>query len=1719
MLNTVKKLIRDVAVQTISDSAHGSILNDKIRRPGEPLSRHFMGWEPSDDAAATTVARCPEESVVPSHLLQPHLCRRILNGLLDRDGLVPDAIQCDERLMHMISHIVREHGVVVIKSPVVQQMHVIEIFNVHFSRPEGKISRNYMCPITATEAMLTRNSYHVLVMVDIRHSVYVPRPGHEIQGIVNARNSGLRSTQTICTSLPSVDAPDMDVLSPTDDPRLSISLWSSCSTAGMYPYKPEPGFDLISVKLLTDNVLTTLTAGVGGVLCHSSDGPTKDMDELFDLGVRRIIKGQSKVLLQQEQPAFNTVTVYRGMTGKATWVASIRARPQSKMRSTSTSYIFLRCGERGSGADVSMWCRIPYIKIDIPPLALMRILGVANSSVAARMIATAGMTDGTKPLPETGMLCDENLNALESWVRSALLVRRPKDTYPDLDTATREDIMVWVAKSGTMNKTASECIRHLTHLIGNEFMPCMGQSTTDLALARKARVLALIIHRLAKVARGEAEPDDRDHCGNKQVDGAADLLAQLIRQQHRNVVRSFAAHARAHVDSGAQLDVARVFNGRRIGDHEAYSLSTGNWGMQKGGSSQKGAAQHQSRQGFSCTVSQLRRINMQVDRKGKHSMPRQVSVTAWGFICPVESPEGHACGLVKTLALLTRICPSRPFGILWTAVQQTLKGEFTKLGEEPPNFTPSRYACLVWINGVLVGTARHGEHARKLLIEQRRKHVIPYDTELYLSAKSKELYVVAESGGLRRPLLILEPPYTPVYDKTLGGYVPPPPLSADEARAAAALRMQRVRELMNRAKTKTLADMVDTLFYEGCIEYVSPREVDNLIIKMWAAKDEEEWEESDVLLDEWGSDDEDEPGEEQNGSLHTSGGGMDEADFVCGHALSRVQAMAQCSAKSYNVLDDEGTCDSLCNPRPSADAGADERESIDVLPLRLVDAANEKVCMNPSIRIAEHMEECKKRANASIQCGESAIYWAVVERRAQADLAIELCSFLSPKTVRVLPSDFVPPCLISTKDVRDNEEYWSGLRIHAAKFGHFENVKSSLSSKRRASNVPVTSYSIVSDAERRAARRLYLKADRARRRQQLAKIQTEREARKMWEMGIPENDIVRYYASRMRARANRARYRNRRIPVLTRWQAAPYTHAEIHPSAIYGFTTSLLVLFDHNQAPRNAYSDAMIKAAQGVMRDHNYVRASTSMWYPQRPLVTSQVSRVFQMDRHASGVNPIIAVLSDLGDNQEDSKMISQNFVDAGGLRTAVHRSYVEEAREGFGADSQQFKLPGPDCLGIRAASYDHIDAETASVTPGQVVRGGDALICKVMLVADLESSTTHIGKVLRERDQSVIVKSTEGAAIVEAVMRTKGRDGKSYVVVSTREMRIMQRGDKTTNRHGQKGVVSVVVPPDDLPYTKDGVYPDIALNPHAIPSRMTCGMFFEMMAAKAGAFEGIIVDGTVHDSPVTPESVAFVLVQNGFRCDGEEQLFSGKTGKPLRGFVAIGPSYEHRLRQMVQDKFATRETGPVTPLCGQPVEGRSRRGGLRVGEMERDCLIAHGASAVILDRLLEQSDDSIGAVCKKCGLLALGSRARMAHASVESTGPICFNCNTGEHVRSVRFPKAWKVLMQEMMSMNICPRLELEDDDTIDYGCAASVGLRVPDSGQVRIPLKRIQATSCSAYARHGATSDVDSLAQDHDSWGVPVDMDVYEAETDVDIIQRAQYTGNFVDKFIEAV
>jgi DNA-directed RNA polymerase II subunit RPB2 len=329
-------------------------------------------------------------------------------------------------------------------------------------------------------------------------------------------------------------------------------------------------------------------------------------------------------------------------------------------------------------------------------------------------------------------------------------------------------------------------------------------------------------------------------------------------------------------------------------------------------------------------------------------------------------------------------------------------------------------------------------------------------------------------------------------------------------------------------------------------------------------------------------------------------------------------------------------------------------------------------------------------------------------------------------------------------------------------------------------------------------------------------------------------------------------------------------------------------------------------------------------------------------------------------------------------------------------------------------------------------VCNGDAIIGKVVSTSRMQACA-GVGEKRRDmqRDRSTILRTDE-AAVVDAVFRSKTTEGNGFVRIRTRSMRIPGVGDKLSSRHGQKGIIGSVLADSDMPFTSSGIVPDLIVNPHAIPSRMTIGQIVECLVGKLGCATAQIMDGTpFRDTSI--EAIADELERLGYQRSGNEQMYNGMTGERMPCLIFIGPTFYQRLKHMVTDKCHGRGRGPVQLLCRQPVEGRSREGGLRCGEMERDCFIAHGATSVLRDRLFEQADPFSTSVCAKCGLLCQPAVEAPGGAGVGVGGAgagvvvgdvaMCRNCMTSD-CREMQMPYAFKLLTHELYGMCIAPRM-----------------------------------------------------------------------------------------------
>ena len=484
-----------------------------------------------------------------------------------------------------------------------------------------------------------------------------------------------------------------------------------------------------------------------------------------------------------------------------------------------------------------------------------------------------------------------------------------------------------------------------------------------------------------------------------------------------------------------------------------------------------------------------------------------------------------------------------------------------------------------------------------------------------------------------------------------------------------------------------------------------------------------------------------------------------------------------------------------------------------------------------------------------------------------------------------------------------------------------------------------------------------------------------------------------------------------------------HTHIEIFPSAILGAGASIIPYPEHNQSPRNTYESAMAKQSLGfstpMMNTSTYVRQH-SMLYPQTPIVTTKAMGLLGLEKRPAGQNCVVAVLPFDGYNIEDAIVLSKSSVERGLGRTFFYRIYESESKQYPGGMRDNFEIPNADdnLRGYKGEKSYRLLEDDGIIASESRVSGGDILIGKTSPPRFMEEYRELESRGPYRRDTSIGVRPSE-VGVVDTIVLTQANEGGKMYKVRIRDMRPPEIGDKFASRHGQKGVVGILAKAEDLPYTADGISPDVLINPHAFPSRMTVGMMMESITGKAAAIRGKKVDASAFVGEKM-EDVKGVMKDAGFEYSGKEIMYDGKTGKKFPVEVFIGVVYYQKLHHMVADKIHARARGQVQMLTKQPTEGRARGGGLRFGEMERDCIIAYGASMILKDRLLDESDKADIFVCERCGLVA--------YHDVKQRRFYCRVCVDKGKVSSVSVAYAFKLLLQEMSSLAIAPRLLIKE-------------------------------------------------------------------------------------------
>lgn len=479
-----------------------------------------------------------------------------------------------------------------------------------------------------------------------------------------------------------------------------------------------------------------------------------------------------------------------------------------------------------------------------------------------------------------------------------------------------------------------------------------------------------------------------------------------------------------------------------------------------------------------------------------------------------------------------------------------------------------------------------------------------------------------------------------------------------------------------------------------------------------------------------------------------------------------------------------------------------------------------------------------------------------------------------------------------------------------------------------------------------------------------------------------------------------------------------HTHLEVSNVDLVGITTGLVPFGHHNHGARLMQGSKNQKQAIGFYAANYFTRLDMDvniLHYPQEPIIGTLINEVVETKKHPFGQNVVVAVMSYKGYNMEDAIIMNKASIDRGLARSTYYRPINAEELRYSGGLVDEIGIPDKDTKGYRSEHDYRLLEEDGIVYPEAKGGEADVVIGKTSPPRFLSAMDEYNLSTNYRRESSMSLKHSEEGT-VDFVVITENNEGNKLVQVRLRDQRIPIIGDKFTSRHGQKGVISLIVPENDMPFSASGMKPDIIFNPHGLPSRMTVSHMIELIAGKTGALRGRKVDGTIFQSEKEAD-IRKELLTLGFKENGVEIMYNGETGEPFQMQIFIGNQYYLRLKHMVKNKVHSRARGPIQLLTRQPTEGKAKEGGLRLGEMEKDTFVAHGASLLLKERF--DSDQVVVPVCEKCGMVAVYDARKDRH--------YCTICGDNAEVNEIEMSYAFKLFLDELKSLTLYPKLKLK--------------------------------------------------------------------------------------------
>ncbi len=481
-----------------------------------------------------------------------------------------------------------------------------------------------------------------------------------------------------------------------------------------------------------------------------------------------------------------------------------------------------------------------------------------------------------------------------------------------------------------------------------------------------------------------------------------------------------------------------------------------------------------------------------------------------------------------------------------------------------------------------------------------------------------------------------------------------------------------------------------------------------------------------------------------------------------------------------------------------------------------------------------------------------------------------------------------------------------------------------------------------------------------------------------------------------------------------------HTHLEIDAAGILSVISSLIPYLQHNMAGKALHGAKMFKQALGIPSINYNLRTDTEgylLYYPQKELVDTKTSEIMDLNSRPQNQNFVVAIMPFYGFNTYDALILNKGAIERGLGRSVYFRTYEASETRYPGGQTDTFEIPTEETVGYLGAEHYKNLGEDGLIQLESYASEKDIIIGRTSPPRFLEE-ISEFGVVQEKRRESSITTRKGKPGFVDRVIISENEEGNRLTKVKVRTTMLPEVGDKFSSRHGQKGVIGAIFPEEDMPFTKEGIKPDLIINPHSIPSRMTMGHLLEMLGGKAGALSGQVIDGTPFSS-VPQKELGEILKKNGFRNDGKEVFYDGITGEKVEGEIFVGMVSYRRLFHMVAHKMQARSRGPVQILTRQPTEGKEKEGGLRFGEMEGETLVGHGAAMLLQEKFIGDSDKVTALVCDKCGFLA--------HEDTIRRRKVCPSCDSAK-IHEVDISYGFKLLLDELKALCVYPKIILGD-------------------------------------------------------------------------------------------